>query len=229
MLERRVSNNRADLSNDQQMNYLLSWFNNWSDLQKDDFVPVMAETMSSKHAHLNGITTSLSNLNCLDSVKRRPSLFDCQMTLYREYVRSWSDDQKNYLILRLKEIDSVFGRKYENFLQYGKDSPERDFFEPGIPPELDRSSNPASLNTSIDEEGLGKAAEVVVADPAEDVGEPNNDEDDEDEDSEFKKDEPISTVSLDGESSDGETFDDMCKPSSAALSPIAEDIEAGGS
>ena len=49
---------------------------------------------------------------------------------------------------------------------------------------------------SIDEEGLGKAAEVVVADPAEDVGEPNNDEDDEDEDSEFKKDEPISTVSL---------------------------------
>jgi len=228
MLERRVSNNRADLSNDQQMNYLLSWFNNWSDLQKDDFVPVMAETMSSKHAHLNGITTSLSNLNCLDSSKRRPSLFDCQMTLYRDYVRSWSDDQKNYLILRLKEIDSVFGRKYENFLQYGKDSPERDFFEPGIPPELDRSSNPASLNTSIDEEGLDKAADVVVADPADDVVDPNN-EDDEDEDSEFKKDEPISTVSLDGESSDGETFDDMCKTSSAALSPIAEDIEAGGS
>ena len=34
MLERRVSNQRADLSSDQQMNYLLSWFVNWSDLQK---------------------------------------------------------------------------------------------------------------------------------------------------------------------------------------------------
>ena len=48
---------------------------------------------------------------------------------------------------------------------------------------------------SIDEEGLEKAADVVVADPADDVVDPNN-EDDEDEDSEFKKDEPISTVSL---------------------------------
>ena len=48
---------------------------------------------------------------------------------------------------------------------------------------------------SIDEEGLDKAADVVVADPADDVVDPNN-EDDEDEDSEFKKDEPISTVSL---------------------------------
>ena len=34
MLERRVSNQRQDLSSDQQMNYLLSWFVNWSDLQK---------------------------------------------------------------------------------------------------------------------------------------------------------------------------------------------------
>lgn len=45
MLERRVSNNRADLNGDQQMNYFLSWFNNWSDLQKSDFVPVLADKM----------------------------------------------------------------------------------------------------------------------------------------------------------------------------------------
>jgi hypothetical protein len=34
MLERRVSNQRQDLSSDQQMNYLLAWFVNWSDLQR---------------------------------------------------------------------------------------------------------------------------------------------------------------------------------------------------
>ena len=66
MLERRVSNQRQDLSSDQQMNYLLSWFVNWSDLQKvspyyyvgtviiyclqEDFVPVLAEKMSNKWA-----------------------------------------------------------------------------------------------------------------------------------------------------------------------------------
>lgn len=47
MLERRVSNNRAELSGDQQMNYFLDWFNNWSDLQRTDFVPVLAEKMDS--------------------------------------------------------------------------------------------------------------------------------------------------------------------------------------
>lgn len=41
MLERRVSNNRADLNSDQQLNYFLSWFQEWSDLQKQDFVPIL--------------------------------------------------------------------------------------------------------------------------------------------------------------------------------------------
>ena len=58
---------------------------------------------------------------------------------------AWSDDQKNYLILRLKDIDQAFSKKYEHYLEYGKDSPVKDYFEPGIPPELDlsidRSSN----------------------------------------------------------------------------------------
>jgi hypothetical protein len=30
MLERRVSNNRADLNGDEQMNHVLSWFKVWS-------------------------------------------------------------------------------------------------------------------------------------------------------------------------------------------------------
>jgi len=40
MLERRVSNNRADLNGDQQMNYVLAWFQAWSELQRADFVQV---------------------------------------------------------------------------------------------------------------------------------------------------------------------------------------------
>ena len=67
------------------------------------------------------------------------------MNLFKDWVVAWSDDQKNYLILRLKDIDGGFSSKYEHYLEYGKDSPVKDFFEPGIPPELDlsidRSSN----------------------------------------------------------------------------------------
>jgi len=144
MLERRVSNQRADLSSDQQMNYLLSWFVNWSDLQKEDFVPVLAEKMSNKWATVNGVCDELQSLG----VEGRPvSLFQCQVSLFKGWVTAWSDDIKSYLLLRLKDIDGVFSRKYEHFLEFGKDSPERDFFEPGVPPELDLSLDRSSTGS----------------------------------------------------------------------------------
>ncbi len=121
MLERRVSNNRSDLDGDQKINYFISWFTQWSgkrrdqwriaqgqlkknvsrlfiDLQKSDFVGVLAEKMSST---VNGVhhdsLDSLSSLN-LQGSKRPPSLFECQVKLFREWFSGWSDDQKNYLV-----------------------------------------------------------------------------------------------------------------------------------
>ena len=78
MLERRISNQRAELNNDQQMNYLLAWFNNWSDLQKEDFVPVLAEKMSSKWAAVNGLTEDMKSMAVTNS-GRPVSLFQCQV------------------------------------------------------------------------------------------------------------------------------------------------------
>lgn len=156
MLERRISNQQNQLNNDQQMNYLIAWFNNWSDLQKEDFVPVLAERMSSKWAAVNGLTEDMKNLN---TGSRAVSLFQCQVTLFKDWVMAWSDDQKNYLNLRLKDIDQVFSKKYEHYLEFGKDSPDKDYFEPGIPPELDLSidrsseaSEPVDVSVTGDEE-----------------------------------------------------------------------------
>jgi hypothetical protein len=146
MLERRISNQRQELNNDQQMNYLLSWFVNWSDLEKEDFVPVLAEKMSNKWATVNGICDEFQSIG----IEGRPvSLFQCQVALFKGWVSAWSDDQKTYLILRLKDIDQAFSRNYEKYLEYGKDSPERDYFEPGIPPELDLSLD-RSTTSSMD-------------------------------------------------------------------------------
>ena len=90
MLERRVSNNRADLSGDQRMNYFLAWFNQWSELQKSDFVKVLSERMSggaeSASSMVNGeVLDGLDSLNMNggDYVKRPPSLFACQIKLFR--------------------------------------------------------------------------------------------------------------------------------------------------
>ena len=92
MLERRVSNNRADLSGDQRMNYFLAWFNQWSELQKSDFVKVLANKMNGGSASklINGDVSDefdSLNMNGEDHDKKPPSLFACQIKLFR-YVHS---------------------------------------------------------------------------------------------------------------------------------------------
>ena len=51
--------------------------------------------------------------------------------MFSDWVVAWSDDQKNYFILRLKDISEAFSKKYEHYLEFGKDSPDKDYFEPG--------------------------------------------------------------------------------------------------
>jgi len=142
MLPRRVSNNRADLSGDQQMNYLLSWFSNWSELQKADFVPVLASRMKAGKAG-QAINGDLADgIKAMDTNSDRPpSLFSCQVKLFRDWFGGWSDDQKNYLTLRLKDVDAEFFAKYEQYLQNPHPEKTKDYFEPGVPEHLVRHSN----------------------------------------------------------------------------------------
>ena len=99
MLERRISNNRSDLDGDQKINYFLSWFNQWSDLQKSDFVTVLAERMSStSNGSYHDPAESMDSLSLGPGGKKAPSLFDCQVKLFGDWFLGWSDDQKQYLV-----------------------------------------------------------------------------------------------------------------------------------
>lgn len=143
MLERRISNNRSDLDGDQKINYFLSWFNQWSDLQKSDFVNVLAERMSSTaNGSYHDPSDSMNSMSLGAGDKKPPSLFDCQVKLFREWFLGWSDDQKNYLVIRLRDIDSVFFTKFEDRMgSGGRTPPEKDYFEPGVPDDLVRPSH----------------------------------------------------------------------------------------
>jgi len=207
MLERRVSNQRAELSNDQQMNYLLAWFTKWSDLQKEDFVPILAEKLSSKWAAVNGVNATLSHLD-LNKSERPPSLFECQLKLFKDWVVAWSDDQKSYFILRLKDIDSQFSEKYEHYLEFGKASPVKDYFEPGVPTELDlslhrdESTKPPEFNP----------LKNLLKDKISEKGKENENSDGEESCG-------VENVNLEKYQTD----DDLCKPSGGTLSTIDED------
>ena len=157
MLERRVSNNRGDLTGDGQMNYFLAWFNTWSELQKSDFVPVLAGKMANATSGgTNGISDKMAGLNLASSSEpgRPPSLFSCQIKLFQDWFAGWSDDQKNYLVMRLKDIDGEFFDKYEGFVaDPDKSSKEKDYFDPGVPEELIRHSNAPNAPKSLVERG----------------------------------------------------------------------------
>jgi len=205
MLERRVSNQRAELSNDQQMNYLLAWFTKWSDLQKEDFVPILAEKLSSKWAAINGVNETLSHLD-LNKSERPPSLFECQLKLFKDWVVAWSDDQKSYFILRLKDIDSQFSEKYEHYLEFGKASPVKDFFEPGVPSELDLSIHKDETTKPPEFNPLKNLIKEKLIEDGKDYGI--------DDESSCE----VENVDLEKYQTD----DDLCKPS-GSLSTIDED------
>lgn len=207
MLERRISNNRLDLNNDQQMNYLLAWFNVWSDLQKEDFVPILGNLMNSKH--INGITEDMKAMNCGSSSRLGPSLFDCQIGLFKNWFLSWSDDKKNYLVRRLQELDVEYFKKYEDYLVHGKESPEKDYFEPGIPPELDLSIDRSSTASDFNDlvvEGVDDPKKSVIHDDDEQAAQ--DDREDENEEG--------------GDSNDDED-EELCKENEM-LSSIVEEI-----
>ncbi|CAB4064154.1 unnamed protein product [Lepeophtheirus salmonis] len=122
MLERRVSNNRCDLTSEGQLNYFLSWFNDWTDLQRSDFIPILGGAKDSPE--INGDISSSKPL----------SLYACQVKIFKSWWIHWSPDQREYLHLRFKDIDPNF---YSKYIEYSKDPEaflmrDKDYFEPGV-------------------------------------------------------------------------------------------------
>ena len=76
---------------------------------------------------------------------RPPSLFSCQVKLFHDWFSGWSDDQKNYLVMRLKDLDSQFFAKYEDYVANPHRNEVKDYFEPGFP-EQDKKVLPPKTN-----------------------------------------------------------------------------------
>lgn len=66
------------LSTDAQIRYLLQWFEEFSELQKSDFLPVLAEKYANK-AYVNGIVNTISSIDCGD---KPMSLFQCRVSFF---------------------------------------------------------------------------------------------------------------------------------------------------
>lgn len=107
------------LSNQAQIRYVIEWFQEWSDLQRDDFVGILLERCSSI-VLVNGLLAGIENIGKENS-ERPPSLFQCRIKLFREWSHNWSEQEKEELVNSIKHIDPKFSDKYEQRLKETND------------------------------------------------------------------------------------------------------------
>ncbi|XP_016930938.3 uncharacterized protein [Drosophila suzukii] len=112
----------SNLSIDGEFRYIIQWFKEWSELQRDDFVYVFVEYLArgstsnsnSSEVHMNGLVNSLANA----SVQDKPmSLFQCRIKLFREWSPKWPIEFKCMLQEKISEIDAKVGEKIINELR----------------------------------------------------------------------------------------------------------------
>lgn len=72
----------TSISSDAQIRYLIQWFNEWSELQRSDFLPILAEKFANK-VYVNGIVNDISAVNCQD---KPMSLFECRVSIRKYFI-----------------------------------------------------------------------------------------------------------------------------------------------
>lgn len=99
-----------NLTVDGEFRYIVQWFNEWSELQRDDFVPILVDylTRGSSGVYVNGVVSGVSNTGIID---KPMSLFQCRIKLFKEWTPKWPEDMKNRLKEKIIEMDSKVAEK----------------------------------------------------------------------------------------------------------------------
>lgn len=100
----------SNLTIDGEIRYIIQWFHEWSELQREDFIPIFVEYLKVNEGYVNGLVVGMNNANCDD---KPLSLFQCRVKLFREWSRKWPEATKDRLKEKLKELDSDIMDKIE--------------------------------------------------------------------------------------------------------------------
>ncbi|XP_017953553.1 uncharacterized protein LOC108649064 [Drosophila navojoa] len=118
--------NMSNLSVDGEFRYIIQWFNEWSELQRDDFVYVLVEYLTrdtsvsaggdgnAGSTYVNGVVNALAT----SGVQEKPmSLFQCRIKLFRQWSPKWPIEFKSKLQEKITELDPKVGEKIINELK----------------------------------------------------------------------------------------------------------------
>ncbi|CAG4986755.1 unnamed protein product [Colias eurytheme] len=118
---RSMSN--SGLTSEAQLRYMIQWFEEFSELQREDFLPILAAAHGDKPEQL---AAGLASLTCED---KPVSLFQCRIKLFNEWFPTWAEEQRDRLLKAVTEIDVEFGNKLQDILVNGvKVNGTDDFF-----------------------------------------------------------------------------------------------------
>nr|XP_004921879.2 uncharacterized protein C14orf119 isoform X2 [Bombyx mori]XP_012544949.2 uncharacterized protein C14orf119 isoform X2 [Bombyx mori] len=101
------------LTSEAQLRYLLQWFGEFSELQREDFLPVLAASRSDNPEQL---AATMANMTCQD---KPVSLFQCRIKLFNEWFPTWSREEQDRFVNKISEIDSEFGEKLHEIITDG--------------------------------------------------------------------------------------------------------------
>ncbi|GFG38580.1 hypothetical protein Cfor_07115 [Coptotermes formosanus] len=93
-----------------QVNYVAEWFSEWSEMQRGDFLPVLAQQFVPS-GYVNGLVSGLEGLGCTDD--RPPSLFQCRIKLFREWSENWGTAEREQFLNQIKAVDAAFVSRFE--------------------------------------------------------------------------------------------------------------------
>ncbi|GAB0097792.1 uncharacterized protein DMENIID0001_134610 [Sergentomyia squamirostris] len=103
----------SNLTMDGELRYMVQWFNEWSELQRQDFLPILLECLSPE-SYVNGLVSGIAEASCND---KPMSLFQCRVKLFREWSSKWPQNIKEKLSEKVAEIDPGFKEKFNTELQ----------------------------------------------------------------------------------------------------------------
>ncbi|KAL0869169.1 hypothetical protein ABMA27_007456 [Loxostege sticticalis] len=103
----------SGLTSEAQLRYMLQWFGEFSELQREDFLPILA---AARGGQPDQLAATLAALSCQD---KPVSLFQCRIKLFNEWYPSWAEEEQDRLIKGVSDMDSDFGEKLQDYLANG--------------------------------------------------------------------------------------------------------------
>lgn len=100
---------------DAQLRYTVQWFHEWSEMQRGDFLPVLAQKLA-PGSYVNGLLAGVETLSCNEN-GRPPSLFQCRVKLFRDWFETWSPAEREQLLGHIKSMDPAFHTKIQEELE----------------------------------------------------------------------------------------------------------------